>query len=91
MGNVSQAVVTVCIALLRIISIAMVVRAVMSWFLLPTDKLHRFFVSITEPFIIPVRKLLSKTSLQQRLPIDLSFLLTLLVIDLLERLLVIYF
>ena len=49
----------VCVALINFITLAMMVRAVMSWFLDESNAIQGFLVSITEPFIIPVRMLLT--------------------------------
>ena len=59
------------------LQLLMLIRAIMSW--LPFDDsapLLRFVYCVTEPVIIPVRSLLDKIGLLSDLPIDLSFLVT---------------
>ena len=91
LDSVSKAVAMVCISLIDIISIAMFVRAIMSWFVDGSNKIYNFLFSMTEPIIIPIRKLLSKTSLGTGLPIDLSFLLTVVLLEIIRTVLEIYF
>ena len=83
----SRAVAMVCVALINFITLAMMVRAVMSWFLDESNAIQGFLVSITEPFIIPVRMLLNKLSVGRGMPIDLSFLVTFLIFSVLEAIL----
>jgi len=85
--GISKAVAMVCIALIDIITLAMMVRAIMSWFLDESNAIHGFFISITEPFIIPVRMLLDKLSIGRGMPIDISFLVTFLLLSVLEAIL----
>ena len=85
--GISKAVAMVCIALIDIITLAMMVRAIMSWFLDESNAIHGFFISITEPFIIPVRMLLDKLSIGRGMPIDISFLVTFLILSVLEAIL----
>ncbi|MBQ4112199.1 MAG: YggT family protein [Clostridia bacterium] len=62
---------------LDIVSLAMLGRAILSWF--PTDgptRLGSFLYVITEPFIIPVRALCNRFGWFQGLPLDMPFLLT---------------
>ena len=89
--EISRAVALVCIALIDVISYAMLIRAVMSWFVSESNRIYSFLISMTEPIIIPIRKLLSKTSLGRGMPIDLSFLLTYLLLTILSTVLDVYF
>ena len=62
---------------LDIVSLAMLGRAILSWF--PTDgptRLGSFLYVITEPFIMPVRALCNRFGWFQGLPLDMPFLLT---------------
>ena len=62
----------------------MLVRAILSWF--PNfngGKFSYFLYELTEPLINPVRKLLSKTSIGNSM-IDISFLVTFLVLFLIQ-------
>ena len=85
--GISKAVAMVCIALIDIITLAMLVRAIMSWFLDESNAIHGFFVAITEPFIVPVRMLLNKLGIGRGMPIDLSFLVTFLLFSVIETIL----
>ena len=89
--GISKAVAMVCIALIDIITLAMLVRAIMSWFLDESNAIHGFFVAITEPFITPVRMLLNKLKIGRGMPIDLSFLVTFLIFSVIEAILGAYF
>ena len=63
------------IVLLMTIQLAMVVRAILSWF--PLDNGFVDFVyTVTEPFLYPVRRLFEKMGWFQGLPIDISFMVS---------------
>ena len=80
----------ICIALIDIILWSMLIRAILSLF---TDGgvILSFVYSITEPIIIPVRKVLEKFNVSSALPIDLSFLITYLLLSVLSTVLGIWF
>lgn len=59
-----------------IILFAMMVRAVLSWFIGLDGSFIRFLFFITEPAIIPMRQLLVKMNWLQGSPFDFAFLLT---------------
>ena len=56
-------------------------RAMMSWFS-PDDenKIAQFLYVITEPFVYPIRKLLTKFEFFNNIPIDMSFMVAILVL-----------
>ena len=89
--GISKAVALVCVSLIDIITLAMTVRAIISWFLDESNAIHSFFISITDPFIVPVRMLLNKLSVGGGMPIDLSFLVTFIILRVLEMILSAYF
>lgn len=63
--------------LLTLLNLAMLLRAVFSWFPeLDDSAFGDFLYMITEPFIIPVRAILNRFSGVQNSPIDISFLVT---------------
>ena len=65
--------------LLSFIQIAMLVRAILSWF--PIDNRFVDFVcSVTEPFVYPIRRLFEKLGWFQGLPVDISFMVSYLLI-----------
>ncbi len=61
---------------IEMITIAMSVRAVLSWFYDGDGPFVRFLYTITEPAILPIRKLLVKMNWLQNSPLDYSYLLT---------------
>lgn len=62
---------------LLVVQIAMMVRAVMSWFPSIADNVIGDVVyTMTEPFIIPVRSLMEKIDWVKNSPIDISFFVT---------------
>ena len=63
----------------------------MSWIVDESNAVHSFFISITEPLIIPVRKLLDKLSIGRGMPIDISFMVTFLILMIIELILKAYF
>ena len=82
---------TICLAMIDIIIIAMLIRAVMSWFVASDNVISSFLYSITEPIILPVRKLLEKLDFTSGLPIDLSFLVTYVLLYALKSILSMWF
>ena len=75
------------IALIDILEIAFFLRAVLSWLPFDENAISEVLYRITEPFILPVRLLLNKLNLFQGMPIDMSFLFTVLILTLLRTLL----
>ena len=73
---------SVVVLFLLVIQSAMMVRAILSWFIMDGGKFMNFLYAITEPFIHPVRLLLQKLNILQNTPIDFSFLITYLIISL---------
>ena len=69
---------------IEVLSLAMFVRAILSWFTDGQGKFTRFLYVLTEPAIMPVRKLLVKMNWLQNSPIDFSFTITYLAIMLIE-------
>ena len=61
----------------------MLIRAIMSWFPGDSNKFEIFLYAITEPLILPVRKLFERLNWFQELPIDVSFFVTYLLLSLL--------
>ena len=77
---------------LDIVLIGMFVRAILSWFVQGgtggfLGGLAGFLYVVTEPFIIPVRALFDKFGWFQGLPIDISFLITAMLLSLANTLL----
>ncbi len=66
----------IVIIFLTAVQFAMLGRAILSWFPGGGGKLADFLYSVTEPFIYPVRMIIEKKNWFSGLPIDISFLVT---------------
>lgn len=90
MSGLSSVFGLICVAAVDIILWAMLIRAILSLF---TDggAILSFVYSITEPIIIPVRKLLENFNIASGAPIDISFTITYLLLSLLSAFLNIWF
>jgi len=77
------------IVFLDIILLAMLVRAVMSWFvgIAGESPILNFLYVITEPLIIPVRMICHRFGWFQGLPVDIPFLITTFILCLISTLL----
>ena len=64
------------LSFINVLSFAMFIRMILSWFTDESSKLSRFLYVITEPAIMPIRKLLVKMNWLQNSPLDFSFMLT---------------
>jgi len=73
---------------LSVIQFAMLLRAILSWFVMGGGKFTNFLYAVTEPFIAPVRALFEKMNWLQNSPIDFSFMVTYLLISFLTIFLV---
>lgn len=73
----------IVVVFLTVIQLAMLVRAIMSWFPMDGNRFTDFLFAITEPFIYPVRMLFDKLNWFTGLPIDISFLVTYIIISIL--------
>lgn len=58
---------------LDVLLIAMLIRAIVSWFFEGDNKFIRFVFVLTEPTIIPFRKLFYKMNWFQETPVDAAF------------------
>jgi YggT family protein len=71
-----------------VLQLLMMARAILSWLPFDDDSaLQRFLFVTTEPFIQPVRALLEKINFLSGFPIDLSFLVTYILLTLISSLL----
>lgn len=71
--------------LIDVICVLMLIRAIFSWFPTETEgKLQRIVFHMTEPVIVPVRKILWRMGWFQNLPIDMSFMITYLLLSLVQ-------
>ena len=87
MEFVLQIVVNVVVLLLSAIQLAMLVRAILSWFPIDSNRFTDFLYGITEPLIYPIRRLFERLNWFQNMPIDMSFMVAYLLIWLLLMLL----
>lgn len=63
--------------LLTLLEYAMLFRALLSWFPnMRSSSFSMLLYNITEPLIAPVRSLLDRVQVLQGFPLDLSFMLT---------------
>jgi uncharacterized protein YggT (Ycf19 family) len=68
---------SVLLIFIEVVSIAMLVRALLSWFALDEDgKLTALFYYITEPLIMPIRLIFDHFGWGRSSPMDLPFLVT---------------
>lgn len=91
MPNYAIYVAAKCMALLLdVVIFAMMIRAIMSWVM--PDRSSRFFqivYGLTEPVIAPIRQLLSRFAFFRSSPIDLSFLIAYLILEIIRSMLVV--
>ena len=69
------------------LELAMLVRAIMSWFPPSSGRegpIRAFFTTVTEFIVAPVRALLGRFDFVRRSPIDISFLVTFLLLSLIS-------
>lgn len=78
-----QIIANVVVILLSVVQLAMLVRAILSWFPMDSNKFTDLLHALTEPFIYPVRALFYKLNWFQELPIDISFMVSYLLITVL--------
>jgi uncharacterized protein YggT (Ycf19 family) len=81
-------IVSIVSAILAVLETLMLVRAIFSWLPLDEDSpIQRFLYLTTEPIILPVRILLEKVNFLSGFPIDLSFLVTYILLSIVSMLL----
>lgn len=69
--------------MLDVISIAMLARAVLSWFSMGEQtKIGTFLYVVTEPVIQPIRNLCARFGWFQGLPLDMPFLISVVLLSL---------
>lgn len=67
--------------LINLLSILIVVRALISWLpLSENNKFNSFLITMTEPVMAPIRKLLYKFEFTRELPVDFSPIVAILVL-----------
>ena len=83
MSLILNVVANVVILVLSVLQLAMLLRAILSWFPIDSNKFIDFLYGITEPVIIPFRLLFEKLNWFQNVPIDVSFMVAYLVLTIL--------
>ena len=79
--------VSFAVMFIDVLTLAMTVRAILSWFFDGDGVIIRFLYVFTEPALMPLRKLFYKMNWFQDVPIDLSFTFTFIALFLIETLL----
>lgn len=74
---------SIVVVFLMAMELAMLIRAIMSWFPGDSNRFEEFLYAITEPLIMPYRKLFTKLNWFTGLPIDIAFFATYLTLTLL--------
>lgn len=65
-----------------ILSVAMFVRAILSWFTMGEQtRIGAFLYVVTEPVIMPIRALCNRFGLFQGVPLDMPFLITMVMLS----------
>ena len=71
----------IVVTMLHVMQFLMFGRAIMSWFSPDEDnKIAQFLYVVTEPFVYPIRKLLSKFDFFNNIPIDMSFMVAMFIL-----------
>lgn len=74
----------IAITVVRMLEFLLFARAILSWFpQAQGSKLTEFLYMVTEPMILPFRNLLNRFNAVRMMPIDISFLCTFLVLEVL--------
>lgn len=72
-------------AIIDVLLVAMFVRAILSWFdPMREGKLSAFLLVLTEPVIFPVRALCEYMNWFEGIPLDIPFLITVLLLSILQ-------
>ena len=75
---------------LSVIEAAILIRAILSWFVDPYSRIMQILIQVTEPFVAPVRALLSRFMGDMPM-IDFSPMLAMLLISTLKQIFLIVF
>lgn len=74
--------------LISIVQFLLFARAIVSWFAMRGgNPIYSALVSLTEPFVSPVRRLISRSSMGNNLPVDLSIVVTYLLLEIVKAVL----
>ena len=70
--------------LLSAVTLAMFIRAILSFFPIEEGAVHSFLALITEPLILPVRILFDKLGFDIGIPLDIPFFVTYLILTIIS-------
>jgi YggT family protein len=75
-------------ALLAVVQLCFLVRAILSWFPVRDDNpILSFVCMVTEPFVAPIRALFDKMGWFRNFPLDMSFFVAFVLVSMLDSLL----
>ena len=70
--------------LINVMIYAMMARAILSWLPLDENPIEEFLYTITEPVVMPVRALLDRFFDTEAFPLDISFLVAMILLSILS-------
>jgi len=71
--------------ILRILQLAIIIRAIISWIPMRPNKFTYYLTRITEPMIGPIRKLIFRIPMMQQVPVDISPVIAYFILTLISR------
>ena len=75
-------------ALLAVVQLCFLVRAILSWFPVRDDNpILSFVCMVTEPFVAPIRALFEKMGWFRNFPLDMSFFVAFVLVGMLDSIL----
>lgn len=84
---VANIIVRVLTSVLSVFELCLFIRAICSWIPSARDsRIYYFFYRVTEPILRPIRDAMMRWELVRRCPIDLSFLVVIVLISVAQRL-----
>lgn len=81
MAQIIYVIKQVVVLFLSALELAMLVRAVLSWIPMQPNKFTDFLYAVTEPIVAPVRRLFERMNWFRGFPLDMSFLVTYIIIS----------
>lgn len=88
MNEVSYVLIRFVVIFLNVLSLAMLVRAVLSWFMQDGENaIVNFLYVMTEPIVMPLRLLCNALNWFQGVPIDMPYLITMIILSISSTLL----
>ena len=72
---------------LSVLSFAMLIRSILSWFVEDDNRLMAFLVAVTEPIVLPFRYIFDRFNWARTIPLDVPYMVAFAVIILLSYIL----